>query len=172
MFTLISMALIVLSQVPPNFEIEALALAHDVNPALALAVAEQESGNSDVWRKGPQAGRHMISRTGDHGRFQINCFYFQKETHLPCGVLANRHLNMYWGVRKIASIQRKRGGHYTRPPVWIGHYNSGGLITSRGAQYARQVISRMNRITREGSSTLLPRYLENQKKKVSRKKTS
>jgi hypothetical protein len=134
--------------IEPQEEVVFWSGVYEVDPKIALAVHELESGGISE-----DAGkRDSVVSLGNIGRFQINCRTFKamRQTR-DCKQLENRHLNIFEGVRILAQVQRRfaRGdrcrcsGH-----SWVSHYNAGEVVCagSPAERYGRRVVARARRI--------------------------
>lgn len=147
-----TIALLLLSRVPPSVEIAAVAAWYGVDPALAIAVADAETGNV------PESRRDSIlSRTGDVGRMQVNVGTWHRtlgyrSPSAAARALRNRHTNIVAGVRILASFQARFGGLTScrcggeHLGGWVAHYNGGNRVEpgSRGERYALRVAALAN----------------------------
>jgi len=134
--------------IAPEEEITFWSGVYGVDPRIALAVHEQESGG--IVEKGGQ--RDSVVSLGNIGRFQINCkTYKAMRRTRDCYQLQNRHINIFEGVRILAEVQRRfaRGercrcrGHY-----WVSHYNAGEIVFpgSFPERYGRRVMALARRM--------------------------
>lgn len=137
----------------PEVEIWATALLHGVDPTVALAIHDTESG--DV----PESGglREKVVSKGNYGRFQVNCTSWKKKLGLRrCRELLDRHRNIHAGLYVLARFQgkfahsdghrctcRRRVKHH-----WSAHYNEGIIVApgGRGERYGRKVASKIQRM--------------------------
>ena len=132
------------SAVKPEAEIVWVSLARGVNPHVALAVAQAETGNL------PEEGnrRDRVVSKGNYGRFQVNCHTWREPMGLEsCERLLDRHVNIRAGIAVLAYVQAARSAHLDGPTDWVAHYNEGVLVSSGGPgdRYARRVKVLMRR---------------------------
>jgi len=134
--------------IEPEQEVVFWSGVYGVDPRVALAVHEQESGG--ISEQGGK--RDSIVSLGNIGRFQINCRTFRAMRRVKdCDHLKNRHINIIEGVRILAEVQSRfaRGegcrcnGHY-----WVSHYNAGEVVCvgSPAERYGRRVMARARRM--------------------------
>lgn len=147
--TAVAIALqLILTRIPPDaispeVEIVAWSLFYGVNPHIALAVAEVETGHlSD------EGGRRdrVISR-GNYGRFQIRCKTWKRIFQVKdCSAFLDRHLNIRAGVA-ILAYTKALFARKNDSLGWVGHYNEGSYVTigGRGERFARAVSIIMRR---------------------------
>jgi hypothetical protein len=132
------------STMSPESEIVLVSLARGVNPHLALAIAQAETGNIPE-REGR---RDQIVSKGNYGRFQINCTTWRRPMHLEsCKPLLDRHLNIRAGIAVLAYVQAIRSLSLDGPADWVAHYNEGVVISAGGPgeRYAHRVKFLMRR---------------------------
>jgi len=137
-----------LSAMEPRTEIVLVSLLHGVNPHLALAVAEVESGGL------PESQRDRAYYRGNYGRFQINCTTWKGVFGLKdCTELFDRHLNIRAGVAILAHVQAVHGSRRGQP-YWVAHYNEGWQLQEDGpgVRYARRVVALLRRMERRAYS--------------------
>ncbi len=128
----------------PETEIVWVSLAQGVNPHLALAVAQAETGNIPE----KDGRRNRVVSLGNYGRFQVNCRTWREILGLKsCEELLDRHLNIRAGISILAYVQKNRGARLEGPVGWVAHYNEGVLVSSGGPgeRYARRVNVLMRR---------------------------
>lgn len=134
----------------PEAEIWASSLVKGVDPTVALAVHDTESG--DIPEVDDQ--RDRIVYKGNYGRFQVNCTSWKKKLGLRrCREMLDRHRNIQIGLYVLARFQarfaredghgckcRRRVKHH-----WTAHYNEGLVVApgGRGERYGRKVASKI-----------------------------
>lgn len=134
----------------PEAEIWATSLVKGVNPNVALAVHDTETG--DIPEVDDQ--RDRIVSKGNYGRFQVNCTSWKKKLGLRrCRDMLDRHRNIQIGLYVLARFQarfaredghgckcRRRVKHH-----WTAHYNEGLVVApgGRGERYGRKVVSKI-----------------------------
>ncbi len=128
----------------PEQEIVLMAIYKGVNPHLALAVAQTESGRV------PEADgeRDRVVSLGNYGRFQVNCTTWRRPLGLEsCERLQERHTNIWAGVTVLSYVSAHRWARPSGPHRWVAHYNEGTVVTEggRGERYARRVEYHMRR---------------------------
>lgn len=135
----------------PDEEVRFWAAVHGVDPAIALAVHDVESGQA------PESRRDLVVSQGNYGRFQVRCTTWRPYFGLrACSDLLDRHRNIRLGVRILRLFQDRfasrngRGCRCSNPAGhhWIAHYNEGMTIVpgGRGERYGRLVASRARRL--------------------------
>lgn len=151
-----AIALLMLSawvQSSPEREIAAWSVLRGVPVAVALAVAETETGNVPAHR------RDSVVSRGNIGRFQVNATFWCPVLSMPRAacvrMLQDRHVNISVGIAILSRMQAKYGhADLTRCAcggrhAWVGHYNAGTLVQagSRGERYALKVWRKVERMT-------------------------
>jgi hypothetical protein len=132
------------SAIKPESEIVLVSLARGVNPHVALAVAQAETGNVPE----RDERRDRVVSKGNYGRFQVNCHTWREPMGLAsCDQLLDRHVNIRAGISVLAYVQSARSAHLDGPTDWVAHYNEGVLVSSGGPgeRYARRVKYLMRR---------------------------
>lgn len=135
----------------PEEEIILWSRIYQVDPAIALAVHDVESGN------GHEQTRDTLVSKGNYGRFQVRCSTWKKRFGLAhCSELHDRHTNIRIGVRILKIFQTKfarDAGQGCRCSThsthhWVAHYNAGTIVPpkGRGERYARLVLARARTI--------------------------
>jgi soluble lytic murein transglycosylase-like protein len=148
-----TLLLLALARVPADAEVVAVAAWYGVDPAVALAVAEAETGNV------PAAERDSVVSLGNAGRFQVNGTQTFKVLGYPdrataMRALRTRHANIRAGVYLLRRWQDRfaaadgtclcgaHAGNFT------AHYNAGNLVLpgSRGERYGLRVAAKVRRM--------------------------
>lgn len=135
----------------PEEEVRFWSVVYGVDPAVALAVHDAESGQA------PEPVRDRVVSQGNYGRFQVRCTTWKTYFRLrECADLLDRHRNIRIGVRILRLFQdRFASGDGRRCRCsngarhhWIAHYNEGLTVVpgGRGERYARIVMSRSPRV--------------------------
>lgn len=151
------LALVSWVQSDPGREIAAWSVLRGVPVAVALAVAEVETGNV------PESRRDAVVSSGNIGRMQVNASTWCPVLGLPRAAcvraLQQRSVNVQVGVAVLARVQRR----YEHPDLtrcacggrhsWVGHYNAGTLVQagSRGERYGNRVVYKVRRMTAGGA---------------------
>jgi len=133
------------SAMKPEAEIVWISLARGVNPHVALAVAQAETGNVSEH----DDRRDRVVSKGNYGRFQVNCRTWRVPMGLAsCDSFMDRHFNIRAGIAVLSYVQSARGATLDGPTDWVAHYNEGVLISSGGPgeRYARKVKFLMRRL--------------------------
>lgn len=126
------------SAMTPEAEIVWVSMARGVNPHVALAVAQAETGNIPS----KDGRRDRVVSKGNYGRFQVNCRTWKEPMKLAsCEELLDPHFNIRAGIAILAYVQAARGARLDGPTDWVAHYNEGVLVSSGGPgeRYARRV---------------------------------
>lgn len=128
----------------PTQEIVLMSVYKGVNPHLALAVAQTETGNV------PEADgrRDAVVSLGNYGRFQVNCTTWQRPLGLDsCDRLKDRHVNIRAGLTILSHVAANHRARLSGPHRWVAHYNEGVVVQKggRGERYARRVQFHMRR---------------------------
>lgn len=137
----------------PEDEVRFWSVVHGVDPAVALAVQDVESGQAPAHR------RDQVVSQGNYGRFQVRCTTWGPVFGLrDCSELLDRHRNIRIGLRILRAFQDRfatRDGRGCRCPNgsghhWTAHYNEGVTVApgGRGEKYGRLVASRVRRMER------------------------
>ncbi len=153
MTTATTLILLALSRVPVDAEVVAVAAWYGVDPAVALAVAEVETGNV------PAAERDSVVSKGNVGRTQVNATTWRRtfgysDRRAFVSALQNRHTNIRAGVSILRYIQDRRAAPDgtclcgTHAGSWAAHYNAGYVVApgSRGERYGLRVASKVRRM--------------------------
>ncbi len=132
------------SAISPEAEIVLVSVVRGVNPHVALAVAQAESGRI------PEASgrRDRVVFKGNYGRFQVNCTTWKQPMGIAsCRDLLKRLLNIRAGIAVLAYVQSFRRAHLQGSADWVAHYNEGSLVSAGGPgeRYARRVNFLMRR---------------------------
>lgn len=157
MTTATTLLLLALARVPADAEVAIVSTALGVDPVVALAVAEVESGNVP-----PERRDTVVSPTGDVGRFQINSRTWTRRLgyRSPAAftvAMQNRHANILTAAIIMRRIEFKyatedrevcRCGNHNGGPM--SHYNEGVEITAKGEAYGLRVLSKVHRMLYEG----------------------
>lgn len=174
MLTTLALALLLGPHIeaPPQVEIAAWAILRQVPVALALAVADQETGHVPEtsharalpgFRPGAPdpvrdpgraalgrwkgATRDTVISGGNYGRFQVACATWLRPFGLKtCRDLLPRHRNIAVGVTILARC------YAVSPGFAAALYNDGpqGRWTVKGLRYQSAVAAKMRRLTRAG----------------------
>lgn len=130
------------ADISPGAEIVLVSLVQGVNPHVALAVAQAETGN--VRETGGL--RDRVVSQGNYGRFQVNCHAWRRPMGLDgCQDLLDRHRNIRAGISVLAYVQSRQSRRLEGPADWVAHYNEGVLVSATGERYARRVNFLMRR---------------------------
>jgi len=151
--TATTLLLLALSRVPVDAEVVAVAAWYGVDPAVALAVAEVETGNV------PAAERDSVLSLGNAGRLQVNATQTWRVLGYPdrataLRALRTRHANIRAGVYLLRRWQDRFaaadgtclcGAH---AGSFAAHFNSGNVVKpgSRGERYGLRVASKVRRM--------------------------
>lgn len=146
----------------PDEEVRFWSLVYGVDPAVALAVQEVESGRA------PEHRRDLVVSQGNYGRFQVRCTTWGPYFGLrDCSELLDRHRNIRIGLRILRKFHDRfasRDGHRCRCPNgaghhWTAHYNEGAIVVpgGRGETYGQLVASRVRRMERLARAQASPR---------------
>ena len=122
----------------PTQEVVLMAVYKGINPHVALAVAQTETGDL------PEDGgrRDRVIAQGNHGRFQVNCTTWQRPLGLDsCDPLLDRHTNIWAGLTILSHVAANHRARPAGPHRWVAHYNEGVVVQKggRGERYARRV---------------------------------
>jgi hypothetical protein len=127
--------------IPPRAEIIAQSLVWGVDPHLALAVSQVESGSVPE----RDSLRDRVVYKGNYGRFQIRCHTWKPVLGLArCEDLFDRHVNIRTGVMVLAYMQAHFGTR-SGEPRWVGHYNEGNVVAEQGRRFASAVMAQLRR---------------------------
>lgn len=145
-------------------EVQFWAAVYGVDPAVALAVMQVESGQVRE-----DARDEAVSR-GNYGRFQVRCLSWRRLFGLrDCSELKDRHRNIRLGVRILRMFQdrfaardgrrcrcRAGAGHH-----WVAHYNEGVEVRSgaAGERYANRVVRGIRVASRRSQAPMSARDL-------------
>lgn len=151
MTTATTLLLLALARVPADAEVVAVAAWYGVDPAVALAVAECETGNE------PPATRDVVVSKGNVGRTQVNATTWYRTFGYPTraafvSALQNRHTNIRAGVSILRYIQDRRAAPDgtclcgTHAGSFAAHYNEGGTVTAKGEKYGLRVAAKVRRM--------------------------
>lgn len=151
MTTATTLLLLALARVPADAEVVAVAAWYGVDPAVALAVAEVETGHV------PAALRDVVVSKGNVGRTQVNATTWYRTFGYASrpefvSALQNRHTNIRAGVSILRYIQDRRAAPdgtclcNTHAGSWTAHYNEGGTVTAQGERYGLRVASKVRRM--------------------------
>lgn len=156
MTTATTIALLLLARVPADAEVVAVAAWYGVDPVVALAVAEVETGNV------PAAERDSVLSLGNAGRLQVNATQTWRVLGYPdrataLRALRTRHANIRAGVYLLRRWQDRFAAADgtclcgTHAGSFAAHFNAGYVVApgSRGERYGLRVASKVRRM-REG----------------------
>jgi hypothetical protein len=132
-------------QPSPRVEIVAWSLYYGVNPNLALAVQDTETGDLTE----ADGTRDRALWKGNFGRFQVNCTTWRATFGIrACSELFDVHANIRAGVAVLAYVRthyawgerycRCGGAHH-----WVAHYCGGTRVDEAAQKYARSAVRRM-----------------------------
>lgn len=143
---------------PPtiNQQISFWSWIHNIDPITVEAISETETGDvPEKWeppsRTYPNTTRETVISKGNYGRLQINCTTWKKNLGITdCKELLNDKNNIRYATYIIKRFKNKfakryKGKHSHR---WIGHYNSGNILTDRGKRYADKTLKHIGEIKR------------------------
>lgn len=139
----------------PTQEIVLMSFFKGVNPHLALAVAQTETGNLSE----ADGTRDRIVSLGNYGRFQVNCKTWRDPLELDsCDRLLERHTNIRAGLTILSYVSASRRARPAGPHRWVAHYNEGTVVQEggRGERYARRVEYHMRRWAKDSRRVFAP----------------
>lgn len=148
-----TLLLLALARVPADAEVVAVAAWYGVDPAVALAVAEAETGNV------PAVERDSVLSLGNAGRMQVNATQTFRVLGYPdrataMRALRTRHANIRAGVYLLRRWQDRFAAADgtclcgTHAGSFAAHYNSGNVVKpgSRGERYGIRVAMKVRRL--------------------------
>jgi len=139
----------------PTQEIVLMSLYAGVNPHVALAVAQTETGDLSE----EDGERDQVVSLGNYGRFQVNCGTWKRPLALDsCARLQERHTNIWAGLTILSHVSANHHARPAGPHRWVAHYNEGVVLAEggRGTRYARRVAFHMRRWARESRQLYAP----------------
>ncbi len=139
----------------PTQEIVLVSLYKGINPHIALAVSQTETGALSE----EDGTRDTVISMGNYGRFQVNCGTWREPLVLDsCARLLERHTNIWAGLTILSYVSTNRRARPGGSHQWVAHYNEGTVVQKggRGERYARRVDYHMRRWAKESRRVFDP----------------